>query len=52
MVKDNNQIQHYMETKYPDYQFVDANIYYNDYNARYYIYAKMRKKGPQVHDQR
>lgn len=52
MVKDNNQIQHYMETKYPDYQFVDANIYYNDYNARYYIYAKMRKKGPPIHDQR
>ena len=30
---------------YPDFEFTDAGIYYNDFNAMFYIRARMRKRG-------
>lgn len=45
MVLDHNAVERYMRSRYPAYQFVGADIYYNDFNARYYVYARMRKKG-------
>lgn len=44
MIRDNNTIKHYMETTYKDYYFLDAETYFNDVNARWYISARMRKR--------
>ena len=44
MVKRRDSIQEQMEGWYPDYIFTNANVYYNDFNARFYIHARLRKK--------
>lgn len=44
MVRDNNLIQHYMEITYKDYRFLDAQAYFNEFNARWYIAARMRRR--------
>lgn len=44
MVKQRDSIQEQMEGWYPDYIFTNANVYYNDFNARFYIHARMRKR--------
>ena len=44
MIKDNDCIQTHMEQTYPDYIFTNANCYYNDFNAKWYIQARMRKR--------
>ena len=32
---------------YPDFDFTDAGIYYNDFNSMFYIRARMRKRRQQ-----
>lgn len=44
MIRDNNLIQHYLETTYQDYYFLDAETYFNEFNSRWYISARMRRK--------
>ena len=44
MVKQRDSIQEQMEDWYPDYIFTNANVYYNDFNARFYIHARLRKR--------
>ena len=44
MVKQQDSIKEQMEGWYPDYIFTNANVYYNDFNARFYIHARMRKR--------
>lgn len=44
MIRDNNLIQHYMEITYKDYRFLDAQAYFNEFNARWYIAARMRRR--------
>ena len=44
MIKDNDCIQTYMEQTYPQYIFTSANCYFNDFNAKWYIQARMRKR--------
>lgn len=34
-----------MQKEFPEYVFTTVERYYNDYNAQYYIYVKMRKEG-------
>lgn len=51
MVKDHEYIRQYVETartrsgkkRYAGYTYTHANVYYNDYNARYYIRVRMKK---------
>ena len=44
MVKQRDSIQEQMEGWYPDYIFTNANVYYNDFNARFYIHARLRRR--------
>lgn len=45
MVKNHDYIQQYLENnpRYQGYTFTDSKVYYNDFNARFYIYARMRR---------
>lgn len=45
MVRDNAMIYEYMKKWYgaKGYFFTDAKIYYNEVNAQFYVYARMRK---------
>ncbi|WP_405382685.1 hypothetical protein [Phascolarctobacterium sp.] len=45
MVKDRDYIRRYTETqkRYAGYIYTNAEIYFNDWNARYYIRVRMRK---------
>lgn len=45
MVKNQNYIKEYMEKKprYQGYIYSHSEVYYNDYNARFYIRIRMRK---------
>ena len=51
MVKDHEYIREYVETtrtrsgkkRYAGYTYTHANVYFNDYNARYYIRVRMKK---------
>ena len=44
MVKNRNTIPEILSKWYPDFDFTDANIYYNDFNCMFYIHARMRKR--------
>ena len=44
MIRDNNLIKHYMETTYKDYYLLDADVYFNEVNGRWYISAHMRRR--------
>ena len=44
MVKNQNVIEKQMQKWYPDFDFVDAAVYYNDFNGMFYIHARMRKR--------
>lgn len=44
MVKQQDSIKEQMEGWYPDYIFTNANVYYNDFNARFYIHARLRRR--------
>lgn len=44
LVKDRESIAVQMKKWYPDYDFTDAGVYYNDFNGMFYINARMRRK--------
>ena len=44
MRKGNEEVREQMEKWYPDFDFKEAEIYYNDFNSMFYIRAKMRKR--------
>ena len=43
-VKDAANIRQQAEQWYPDYDFTDSGVYYNDFNGMFYIRARMRRK--------
>ena len=42
MINNQNVIKEQMENTYPDYILSKANCYYNEFNAKWYIQARMR----------
>lgn len=52
MVKNQNVIETQMKKWYPDFDFTDAAVYYNDFNGMFYIHARMRKRRSQTNDER
>lgn len=44
MVKNQNTIKEVLAKWYPEYDFTNAQVYYNDFNYMFYIHARMRKK--------
>ena len=52
MVKNQNVIEGQMKKWYPDFDFKDATVYYNDFNGMFYIHARMRKRRQQTNDER
>lgn len=47
MRKGHEQVREQMLKWYPDFDFTDAGIYYNDFNSMFYIRARMRKRRQQ-----
>lgn len=43
-VRDRAVLEEQMKKWYPDYDFTDSGIYYNDFNGMLYIRARMRKR--------
>lgn len=43
-VKDRGSIEEQMKKWYPDYDFTESGVYYNDFNGMFYIRARMRRK--------
>lgn len=43
-VRDRETIREQMLKWYPDYDFTDSGVYYNDFNGMFYIRARMRKR--------
>ena len=43
-VRDHNSIKEQMLKWYPDCDFTDSGVYYNDFNGMFYIKARMRRK--------
>lgn len=43
-VRDRANIEEQMKRWYPDYDFTDSGVYYNDFNGMFYIRARMRRK--------
>lgn len=52
MVRNQNVIQEQMEKWFPDYDFTNAGVYYNDFNGMFYIHARMRKRRSQENDEK
>ena len=50
MVKNQNVIETQMKKWYPDFDFTDAAVYYNDFNGMFYIHARMKKRRSQKDD--
>ncbi len=44
MVKNRENIPEQLATWYPDYEFTDSEVYYNDFNCMFYIHARMRMR--------
>lgn len=44
MVRNRDSIKYKMEQMYKGYIFTDQNIYYNDFNGKFYINVRMRKQ--------
>lgn len=44
MVKDREQIREILKGWYPEYDFTNAGVYYNDFNYMFYINARMRRR--------
>lgn len=44
MVKNRNTIPEILKQWYPNFDFTDANVYYNDFNCMFYIHARLRKR--------
>lgn len=52
MVRDQDSIPEQMKLWYPEYDFTNADVYYNDFNGMFYIHARMRKRRSQEHDEK
>ncbi|GFI49485.1 hypothetical protein IMSAGC020_00685 [Lachnospiraceae bacterium] len=52
MVRNQNSIEEQMKKWYPDYDFTNTAVYFNDFNGMFYIHARMRKRRSQEHDER
>ena len=44
MVKDREKIPETLKSWYPEFDFTDAKVYYNDFNCMFYIHARLRKR--------
>lgn len=44
MVKNQDSIREVLAGWYPEFDFTDAGVYYNDFNYMFYIHARMRRK--------
>lgn len=44
MVKNQNTIPEILKQWYPDMDFTDSTVYYNDFNCMFYIHARLRKR--------
>ena len=44
MVRDQGAIEEILGKWYPDFIFTGAQVYYNDFNYMFYIYARMRRR--------
>lgn len=44
MRKGHEQVKEQIKKWYPDFDFTDAGIYYNDFNSMFYIRARLRKR--------
>lgn len=52
MVRNQGSIEGQMNKWYPDYDFTNAKVYYNDFNGMFYIHARMRKRRAEVDDEK
>lgn len=50
MVKNQNTIKDVLAKWYPEYDFTNAQVYYNDFNYMFYIRARMRRKKEENED--
>lgn len=44
MRKGHEQVKEQMKKWYPDFDFAEAGIYYNDFNSMFYIRVRLRKR--------
>lgn len=51
MKKGHEAVKEQMSKWYPNFEFKDAGIYYNDFNSMFYIQARMRKRRQRVNDE-
>lgn len=52
MVKIQNTIPEQLAKWYPEHDFTDANVYYNDFNSMFYIHARLRKRRSSRNDEK
>ena len=52
MVKNQNSVEDQMKKWYPEYDFTNAAVYYNDFNGMFYIHARMRKRRAEANDEK
>lgn len=52
MVRNQNGIEDQMKKWYPEYDFTNAAVYYNDFNGMFYIHARMRKRRAEANDEK
>lgn len=52
MVRDQDSIEGQMKKWYPEYDFTNAAVYYNDFNGMFYIHARMRKRRSEQNDEK
>lgn len=50
MVKNQDTIGEVLAKWYPEYDFTNAQVYYNDFNYMFYIHARMRRKKEESED--
>jgi hypothetical protein len=48
MVENEDNVKEQMQKWYPEYDFTNSAIYYNDFNGRFYIHARLRKKAKET----
>ncbi len=44
MIIDNNSIEHYMQLKYKNKNYVSCDVRFNEYNGKFYIYVRMNER--------
>lgn len=52
MVKNQEAVKEQMKKWYPDFEFTDARVYYNDFNCMFYIHTRMRKRRSSENDEK